>query len=65
LLTFWGDAKKLEDKTLFSARPSLSSDRSIGICLLYEATKRIDLTDQREVIQKVRRKPQSNLSIEI
>jgi hypothetical protein len=52
LLTFWGDAKKLEDKTLFSARPSLSSDRSIGICLLYEATKRSDLTDHREVMLK-------------
>jgi hypothetical protein len=52
LLTFWGDAKKLEDKTLFSARPSISPDRSIGICLLYEATKRSDLLDRMKTMTK-------------
>jgi hypothetical protein len=52
LLTFWGDAKKLEDKTLFSARPSFIPDRSIGICLLYEATKRSDLLDRTKIMTK-------------
>jgi hypothetical protein len=37
LLTFWGNAKKLEDKTLSSAKPSLSPDRRIGVCFFFGA----------------------------
>jgi hypothetical protein len=42
----------VRSNTLYNARPPFSPDRSIGICLLYEATKRSDLLDRMKTMTK-------------